>query len=360
MKIVTVVGARPQFVKAAVLSRQLEKEYLVHTGQHYDTNMSEVFFQEMEIPKPDINLEIGSGSHGKMTGLMLAGIEKVLQEQKPDALLTYGDTNSTLAAALAASKLNIPVAHVEAGLRSFYRAMPEEQNRIVADHLSTWLFCPTDTAVENLKTEGITQGVHQVGDVMLDASLFYRDKMAADDSRTPVVDRFNLPEDFYLLTLHRAENTDDPARLSAIVEALNSRPDIPGVLPLHPRTKKYLAQYGLVLGSHIKVIDPVGYFDMLELENRCRFIVTDSGGVQKEAYFFSKPCITLRDQTEWVETVKAGANTLCGADTEKIQKALDDVTTGIGLPQEWPDLYGGGKAGRRIIDILTKESPCNS
>jgi UDP-GlcNAc3NAcA epimerase len=347
IKILTVIGARPQFVKAAVISRLIKGEYsdrfqevLVHTGQHYDQNMSEVFFDEMRIPKPDINLEIGSGSHGKMTGRMLEQIEEVLLSEKPDYLMVYGDTNSTIAGALAASKLHIPVVHVEAGLRSFNMAMPEEQNRILTDHISSFLFCPTQQAVDNLKKEGITKGVHRTGDIMLDASLYYREIMPESD--------LVIPEDFGLVTLHRAENTDDPKRLESIVQALNSLTTWEFILPLHPRTKKMLEQFNLSFSEHIRVIDPVGYFDMLRLESHCSCVVTDSGGVQKEAYFFKKPCITMRDQTEWVETVDSGWNTLVGANAERIVKAVKALKT----PESYPELYGSGNTGEDILDCL--------
>jgi len=351
--IVTVVGARPQFIKAAVLSRLLREkhrgelsEFLVHTGQHYDDNMSEIFFRQMRIPEPDANLGVGSGSHGRQTGAMLAALEEVLAARRPERVLIYGDTNSTLAGSLAAAKLGIPVAHVEAGLRSFQRAMPEEINRIVADRLSDLLFCPTPTAVDNLAAEGIREGVHLVGDVMFDASLYYRRLIAEGgvELRLPP----GLPADFYLLTLHRAENTDDPARLQAIVEALNGMDGHSAVFPVHPRTRKMLAAQGLSLAQHIRAIEPVGYLEMLALENRCRFVVTDSGGLQKEAFFSGKPCITLRDQTEWVETVQSGWNTLAGADPARIRGAF----LGVRAPAQRPAFYGDGDSGSKILSIL--------
>jgi UDP-GlcNAc3NAcA epimerase len=361
--IVTVVGARPQFIKAAVISRLIRSdryrrdvtEFLVHTGQHYDENMSDVFFKEMSIPSPDLNLVVGSGNHGSMTGSMLAQIEELLLARKPDLVLVYGDTNSTLAGALAASKLHIPVAHVEAGLRSFMMAMPEEQNRILTDRLSTHLFCPSDTAVENLGREGIPhqvpvcptmdhKGVHQVGDIMLDASLYYRDAAALNESKR----LSSLPGRFYLLTLHRAENTDDPDRLRSIVRAINQFATIPAVLPLHPRTRKALQSFDLSFGPHVHVIDPVGYLDMLGLEATCDFVVTDSGGVQKEAYYFNKPCITLRESTEWVELVTSGWNRLTGADENRIADAFSSVgTKGDDKP-----LYGNGTTGHMILEAL--------
>lgn len=349
----TVVGARPQFVKAAVVSRLIREkhcgelsEFLVHTGQHYDENMSEVFFRQMRIPAPDANLGVGSGSHGRQTGTMLGAIEEVLLARKPDRVLLYGDTNSTLAGALAAAKLHVPVAHVEAGLRSFARTMPEELNRVVADHLADLLFCPTPTAVNNLAAEGIRAGVHLVGDVMYDASLYYRRLTQSGAAEVRLPDR--LPGDFYLLTLHRAENTDDPIRLKAIVDTLNGLNGHFGVFPIHPRTRKTMSALGLQLASHICAIEPVGFLEMLELESRCRFIVTDSGGVQKEAFFFGKPCITLRDQTEWVETVQSGWNTLTGADPQKIIHAFKNLRT----PVERPAFYGDGDSGTRILSII--------
>jgi len=356
MKIVTIIGARPQFVKAAVLSRYIRNnpscgitEILVHTGQHYDQNMSDVFFQEMDIPRPNINLHVGSGNHGQTTGLMLEGIEKVIIEQKPDAVLVYGDTNSTLAGALAASKLHVPVAHVEAGLRSYMMVMPEEQNRRLTDHLSTWLFCPTQTAVNNLVKEGIVdhksvkpsadeKRVILTGDIMYDASLYYREK-----SDVQIEER-----DFILTTIHRAENTDDPVRLASIVSAINGLTDHKFVLPIHPRTRKILEQQNLSFASHVKMIDPVGYLEMIALESACSAVLTDSGGVQKEAYFFRKPCITMRDTTEWVELVSAGWNTLVGADTEKIIRTVKNLDT----PTEYPSLYGDGKCAEKICNVL--------
>lgn len=359
MNIITVIGARPQFIKAAVLSRYLRdnqsfgiKETLVHTGQHYDANMSEVFFREMDIPKPDVNLHLGSGTHGKMTGAMLAGIEELLLEKKPDALLVYGDTNSTLAGALAASKLLIPVIHVEAGLRSFMMAMPEEQNRRCADHLSTYLFCPTQTAIKNLTAEGIIdcgagtkptadkKRVCMTGDIMYEASLYYR---SHNNVKIPDDDKGCI-----LLTIHRQENTDSIERLTAIVAAVNSMTDEKFVFPVHPRTRKILAQNNLLFGSHVKLIDPIGYFEMIAYEEACKCVLTDSGGVQKEAFFFEKPCITMRDTTEWVELVESGWNTLTGADTQKIMKAVQNVKR----PEHVPALYGKGDCAELIVNKL--------
>lgn len=356
-KIVTVVGARPQFIKAATISRLIRgplkerfSEVLVHTGQHYDNAMSRVFFDEMDIPEPSYNLGLGGGRHGEMTGKMLAAIEEVLLAEKPDWVLIYGDTNSTLAGALAAVKMHIPVAHVEAGLRSFNMKMPEEVNRVLADHASTLLFCPTRTAVDNLAAEGIRQGVHLVGDVMYDASLHFRDK-ARDESS--ILERLAVNDGEYVLaTCHRQENTDDPARLSAIVAALGeiSR-ELPVVLPLHPRTRGALTSQGLYdkLGD-VRITDPVSYLDMVRLEQSAQAIITDSGGVQKEAYFYGVPCLTLRDETEWVETVDLGWNTICGADQERILAAWHGRTSLARRTDVAP--YGDGQAARHILDLL--------
>jgi UDP-GlcNAc3NAcA epimerase len=354
IKIVTIIGARPQFIKAAALSRLIRgpeysdriTETLVHTGQHYDERMSDVFFREMNIPEPDINLEVGSGSHGRMTGLMLIGIEEVLMERRPDAVLIYGDTNSTLAGALAASKLHIPVGHVEAGLRSFNMRMPEEQNRILSDRVSKWLFCPTQTAVDNLAAEGITDSVHLTGDIMLDVSLYYQKELEhrRADGKSPLVG-MDLPEKFALLTLHRAENTDSRERMTNIVEALNRSTGREFVFPVHPRTRKYLDLYGLEFAKHVHCIEPVGYLQMLDLEMHSDIILTDSGGVQKEAFFVGTPCITLRDETEWVETVETGWNRLVGADGKAIQEALSAPS----VRRESAAPFGHGDASRKIL-----------
>ena len=350
MKILTVIGARPQFIKASVVSRAIQQikdieEIMLHTGQHFDANMSDIFFNQLNIPRPHIQLDIHGGSHGEMTGRMLAEIEQALLTHKPDRVLVYGDTNSTLAGALAAAKLHIPVAHVEAGLRSFNMQMPEEINRILTDQMSDILFCPTDTAVKNLQDEGFANKpvqVLQVGDVMQDSALLFAKKAVAP---TGV-----LPEDFILATLHRAENTYNPQRLAAIVSALNTlhKTVAPVLLPLHPRTRKLIAQNGLELNVHL--IDPVGYFEMVWLLDHCQLVLTDSGGVQKEAFFFGKACVTMRDQTEWVELIEAGANELVGADTVKI---IGAVTRNAGRKvQDTSNLYGGGKAAQRIVDVL--------
>ena len=326
MKIVTVIGARPQFIKAWPLSRALRaagiEEYIIHTGQHYDYLMSEVFFQELDIPKPDCNLEVGSGPHGRQTGLMLDRIEQVLLAQKPDWLLVYGDTNSTVAAALAAAKLHIPVAHVEAGLRSFNRRMPEEVNRVLTDHVSARLFCPTPTAVENLAREGITTGVHQVGDVMLDA--LTSAKVLADTRSTILATLGLQPQTYAVATVHRAENTDQPDQLRSLLATFASL-DLPIVLPIHPRTRHILENtLPEVLAkarSQIRLINPLGYLDMVNLTQHAATVLTDSGGLQKEAFWLGVPCITLREETEWVETVAVGANLLAGTSPDRIQQA---------------------------------------
>lgn len=348
LKIVTVLGARPQFIKAAVISSVFSEQFdevLVHTGQHYDPNMSDVFFEELHIPKPKYHLDIGSGSHGAMTGAMLTKIEQVLETEKPDFVMVYGDTNSTLAGALAASKLVIPVIHVEAGLRSFNKAMPEEQNRILTDHISNLLFAPTQTAVKNLKQEGISSGVHLVGDVMYDGILHFREIAR---QKSTILSTLGLSEKGYILcTVHRAENTNDPERLRSIVNGLNAvREKI--VLPLHPRTQKYLQAYGIRLAEHIHVIDPLGYLDIVMLESAAKKIVTDSGGIQKEAFFLGVPCITLREETEWVETVENGWNVLVGSDGQKIVGAI----MGFNPVEERSDYFGKGNAAAEIAAII--------
>lgn len=369
MKIITIVGARPQFIKAAVVSRAITKynrtssthniqEVIVHTGQHYDANMSDVFFEEMKIPKPHYNLHIGGGQHGAMTGQMLAKIEEVLLTEKPDVVLVYGDTNSTLAGALAAVKIHIPVAHVESGLRSFNMRMPEEVNRILTDRISSWLFCPTQTAVDNLQNEGFRgengkskHKVENVGDVMYDAALFYK-KIAQPSEKIADILK-EVHHKFYLATIHRAENTDDVQRLTNIINALGKIGEkTPVILPLHPRTRNMIEQCNIQL-NHITVIDPVGYFDMITLLEQCEGVLTDSGGVQKEAYFFSKPCITLRDETEWVELVEHGYNVLVGADYNRILQAQKDLASKrLDFSME---LYGDGTAGDKIIKMISKD-----
>lgn len=361
MKVLTVVGARPQFVKAAAVSRAVAQtdgieELIVHTGQHYDAGLSDVFFDELEIPAPAYHLGVGSGRHGAQTGEMLARIEAVLLEERPDRVLVYGDTNSTLAGALAAVKLHVPVAHVEAGLRSFNRRMPEEINRVLTDHASDLLFTPTETADRNLAAEGIAaERVHRVGDVMYDVTLFFGEK-AERESR--VLDRLELRgAAFVLSTIHRAENTDDAARLRVIFEALGAlHREIPVVLPLHPRTHAALRRTGLMerAAGQVQLIEPVGYLDMLMLERHARLVVTDSGGVQKEAFFASTPCVTLRDETEWTELVELGWNRLAppvSADqvVEALRAALE---TGPGR-QAQP--YGHGDSAHRIVQTLVAD-----
>ncbi|TCP69641.1 non-hydrolyzing UDP-N-acetylglucosamine 2-epimerase [Baia soyae] len=353
MKVVTVVGARPQFVKAAPVSRAIRargQEVLVHTGQHYDQSMSDIFFEELQIPHPEYHLHVGSKSHGAQTGEMLTRVEEVLMKEKPDALLVYGDTNSTLAGALAAAKLHIPVAHVEAGLRSFNRRMPEEINRVLTDHVSRWLFCPTETAVRHLSSEGVTEGISLVGDVMLDVVNFNR-KLA--EERSHILSELAItPKSYLLVTLHRAENTDDPARLGAIVSALNEL-TMTAILPLHPRTVGKLEQFGLqITNPNVRVIPPVGYLDMLQLEVHASKILTDSGGVQKEAFFAQVPCITMRDETEWTETVELGTNVLVGANSAQILEMVEQFTVDF---SEVPAAFGDGTTATQIVDILEKE-----
>jgi len=350
VKILSVVGARPQFIKASPLShelRQHHQEILVHTGQHYDYAMSELFFEELGLPAPDYHLGIGSGPHGAQTGAMLAAIETVLRKESPVVAIVYGDTNSTLAGALAAAKLHIPVAHVEAGLRSFNRTMPEEINRVLTDHISTWLFAPSPTAAEQLGREGIASGVHVVGDIMLDALRQHRERALA---RSSVLERLRLlPQGYYVATIHRAENADDRQKLGALIEAM-SRLDLPVVVPLHPRTRGRILEFGLKPGGSMRTLEPVGYLDMLALQAQAACVLTDSGGVQKEAYYLGVPCITLRNETEWVETVAAGWNTLAGTDPDRILTAVRERTRN-GTP---PPIYGDGTTARRIATILTE------
>ena len=362
IKIVTIVGARPQFIKAAAVSRAIRdgyadriEEVLVHTGQHYDENMSKVFFEELDIPQPKYNLEISGGQHGAMTGRMLEAVEKVLLEEKPDWVLIYGDTNSTLAGALAAAKLHIPVAHVEAGLRSYNMRMPEEINRILSDRVSSLLFCPTETAISNLKAEGLTSGVCNVGDVMYDVALFYR---ARARQQSTVLNRLNLAEGgFALATCHRAENTDDPKRLTEIVSALAEiARQVPVVFPLHPRTRKLIAESGLLHHlAAVTVTEPLPFLDMMALEQAAKVILTDSGGVQKEAFFYGVPCITMRDETEWVETVESGWNRLVGASGAAIRAAMAEVMK-AGVTGASVSPYGQGDAANRIVSRLAGDS----
>jgi len=355
LKIVTIIGARPQFIKAAAVSRAIStkkdiQEIIIHTGQHFDANMSDIFFEEMDIPKPQYQLAINSLSHGAMTGRMLEEIDSIIQKEQPDFTLVYGDTNSTLAGALAAKKLHCKLVHVEAGLRSFNMAMPEEINRILTDRISDVLFCPTDLAVENLHKEGFANygcRIVQCGDVMEDAALYYSNMAEAKSTILPTL---GLNEGGYILaTVHRAENTDDVANLTKITKAFNEiNRNVPVVVPLHPRTRKLLAQHSLTLNAI--TIDPVGYFDMIQLIKKSKLVMTDSGGLQKEAFFFNKYCVTLREQTEWMELVTHGYNKLAATDEEKILAYTEFF---LNKPfQKKHDFYGGGKASEVIVNTL--------
>jgi len=357
-KILTVVGARPQFVKAAVLSRLFRtsngfEEYLVHTGQHYDHGMSQIFFDELGLPQPDVNLGIGGGTHGVNTGRMIEKLEECMLREKPTAVLVYGDTDSTLAGALAAAKLHIPVIHVEAGLRSFNRRMPEEVNRILTDHLSDLLFCPTKASVANLHNENIVKGVFHVGDVMYDAALQFSDLA---DRQSKILELLSVEKkEYYLATIHRAENTDNVVRIGSVLRAFNriATPDCPIIFPLHPRTKNQVERFGLdgalTNSRSLRVIPPVGFVDMAMLQKNAQCILTDSGGVQKEAYFHGTPCITLRDETEWTETVEAGWNQLAGTDTDLICSAVKNVKQGEPI-----DEYGEGRAADKIVSTISE------
>jgi UDP-N-acetylglucosamine 2-epimerase len=347
VKVVSIVGARPQFIKAAPMSRALRAaghhEYLVHTGQHYDARMSKVFFDELGIPPPDINLEVGSASHGRQTAQMLERIEEVLLAQTPDAMVVFGDTNSTVAGALAAAKLHISIAHVEAGLRSFNRRMPEELNRIVTDHLSAWLWAPSRTAVDNLRNEGVSRGVTEVGDIMADALLFAKQSA----SKSKVREQLGVADGKYLVaTVHRAESTV-PATLVRIVTAF-ARVEEPIILPLHPRTRAALAEAGCALPANVRLVEPLGHLDMIALLAGARLLLTDSGGLQKEAYWLGVPCITLREETEWVETVTAGWNSVAGYDVDRI---IAGVRT-LEPPTARPVLYGDGCTAERCARLL--------
>ena len=351
MKILTIIGARPQFIKAGTVSREIAKyskieETIVHTGQHYDTNMSDIFFDEMKIPKPNYFLGIGGKTHGAMTGQMIEKIEEVALSENPDWIMVYGDTNSTLAGAIVATKLHIKLAHVEAGLRSFNMQMPEEINRILTDRVSNILFCPTDTAVDNLKKEGFDNfkcKIIKSGDVMLDGALFYKSL-----AKKP---NYNISNNYILCTVHRAENTDDKNRLTEIFKALNKiAKDRQIILPLHPRTKNVLKDLNIDI-SNLMIIEPVGYMEMVWLIANSSLVITDSGGLQKEAYFFNKFCITLRDETEWIELVDNKVNILVGANREKIIKAVEDNQF---IEQENINLYGSGNASEIIINNLLK------
>jgi len=348
-KICTIVGARPQFIKIAPLSREIRKsfrEVLIHTGQHYSAFMSDVFFKEMNIPEPDYNLNIGSGNHGEQTGQMLIEIEKVLLNENPDLVIVFGDTNSTLAGALAAAKLHIPLVHIEAGLRSFNMNMPEEINRIVTDRISDFLFVPSKEAIKNLRNEGISKNVFNVGDIMYDSILMFKEIETMQSSK------ININGNEYLLaTIHRAENTDKKARLKKIFDALNSL-NKNVIVPLHPRTKKAIEKANIKIKSNISIIEPVGYFEMMTLLSNAHAVLTDSGGLQKEAYYLKIPCITLRDETEWVETVNTGWNTLAGADKDLITAAVNNADKV--RKTRHPNLYGKGNTAELITGILKK------
>ncbi len=367
MKLLTVVGARPQFIKAAVVSRAIARanearrglpaleERMVHTGQHYDDDMSEVFFRDLEVPRPAYNLGVGSGSHGRQTGRMLEAIEQVIERERPDCVLVYGDTNSTLAGGLAASKLRVPVAHVEAGLRSFNREMPEEINRVMVDHLSTHLFCPTEGAVHNLSGEGILRGVHRVGDVMYDSLLHNLERAKG---RADILLRLGLsPRAYALATIHRAETTRDVGELRRLISCLGAL-GLPVILPLHPRTRQALERDDarLELGE-LRLVSPVSYHDMLSLEQHARLVVTDSGGVQKEAFLLRVPCVTLRNETEWRETVEAGWNRLAGTDPAAVAEAIAASLAHTPPSPESP--YGVGRAGEAIVEVLLEELGSN-
>ncbi|MAD12470.1 MAG: UDP-N-acetylglucosamine 2-epimerase (non-hydrolyzing) [Flavobacteriaceae bacterium] len=356
MKLITIVGARPQFIKAAAVSRAFNEffeieEIIIHTGQHFDANMSDVFFEELHIPKPHYNLAINSLSHGAMTGRMMESIEAVILKEKPDYVLVYGDTNSTIAGALAAKKLHVKVVHVEAGLRSFNTKMPEEINRILTDRISDVLFCPTNEAVKNLNNEGFQNIDCQIiknGDVMQDAALYYKD-LAKKPS-------FDLPEEFVLLTMHRAENTDDLDKLKNIISALNSiHQKMPVFWLIHPRTKQIINSQSIDVKFH--VFDPVGYLEMIYLLEHCSLVMTDSGGLQKEAFFFSKNCVTLREETEWVELIEGGFNVLVGSDVNKINEGFDNMSK---KQNDFSvDLYGKGQASRTIASQLITHKKAN-
>ncbi len=358
MRICTILGARPQFIKAAPLSKALRrhghKEIVVHTGQHYDHVMSDVFFEQMDLPEPTINLGVGSGPHGEQTGRMLMNLEPFLLDRKPDLVLLYGDTNSTLAGALVACKLHLPIAHVEAGLRSFNRSMPEEHNRVVTDHVSDLLFCPTMTAMTNLGREGLGSAAHLVGDTMLDA---VREFSALARDRSEILNALQLESASYILaTIHRPYNTDDPGVLSGIVGALARMP-LPVIFPVHPRTRKLIAdameQTRENLPVTLRMIDPVGYLDMLQLQANARFIITDSGGMQKEAYFLRVPCCTIRPETEWTETLEQGWNMLCGNRPEQILSACEKRLAWK-RPTGQTECFGDGKAAEKIVALLEK------
>lgn len=349
LKITTIVGARPQFIKAAAVSRRIAdgfggaiEESIIHTGQHFDHAMSAVFFEELSIPEPTRNLEVRGGAHGKTTGAMLAAIEQELLDSSPDALMVYGDTNSTLAGALAAAKLHIPVIHVEAGLRSFNKKMPEEINRILTDHVSTLMFCPSESSRKILQDEGLTDGVHVVGDVMFDVVRFYAEKLAANS--------FGLDGPFALMTAHRAENTDDPIRLAGLAEGVG-RIGLQVLFPVHPRTKNALEKFGVALPPNVTAIDPLSYKETLAAIKASQLILTDSGGLQKEAFYMGRPCVTLRDETEWIELVEIGVNRLAGCDPDKIATAALAL---LNTPLSEATPYGDGDAAGSLLEIVAE------
>jgi len=354
MKILSIIGARPQFIKAAPFSAAIRKhckEIIVHTGQHYDANMSKVFFEEMGIPEPDYNLGVGSGEHGRQTGEMLIKLEEVMLKEKPDYVVVFGDTNSTVAGALAAAKLHIPVGHIEAGLRSFNRKMPEEINRIMTDVVSAQLFCPTDHAVALLKKEGIEKEVWQCGDIMYDAMLHF---LPLSEEKSCILKDLDLEDkEYYLFTMHRPENTEDPQRIKSIFKGLKAC-DAAIVYPVHPRMRKVLSTPEIteILNKlpQLRMIDPLGYLDILQLEKNARKIITDSGGMQKEAFFLKRPCITIRDESEWVETVEAGYNVIVGADAQRIAAAVRDFDPVH--PAE--NVYGDGKSAEIIAEKIVE------
>ena len=376
MKIVTIIGARPQIIKAAALSRAIKNKFsnsiteiIVHTGQHYDENMSQVFFDELGIPEPNYNLNVGSGSHGKQTATMIAGIEDILLQEIPSAIVLYGDTNSTLAGAIAASKIHVPVVHIEAGLRSFNKAMPEEINRIMCDHVSTLLFSPTKTGFQNLQNEGFkaknekpfnanNPKIYHSGDVMFDNSLYFSE---VADEKTTIISKNNLHKNnFILATIHRNNNTDEPVRLNALFNALykiSEANKLDVLLPLHPRTAKLLEfnleaelHQKIKASKHFKIIPPVSFLEMIALEKNCKIVMTDSGGVQKEAFYFEKPCVILRTETEWVELVECGAAMIADADERKIMEAYKTLTSKTNM--QFPKLYGDGKAAEFICEEM--------
>lgn len=360
MKILTIVGARPQFIKAAAVSREIRKdnqEILVHTGQHYDTNMSDIFFEELSIPMPDYNLGVGSSSHAKQTAEMMIGIEEILIKENPDYIMVYGDTNSTLAGALVASKIFVPIIHIEAGLRSFNMAMPEEQNRILTDRLSKYLFCPTDTAVKHLKNEGITKGVYNTGDVMCDAVTYYSQKISEKSKQyyfkrlKGLYEAITEVENWYVATIHRAENTDTVEKLEEILKAFE-RLQHKVIFPVHPRIKQFITKlYEINCYKNILFVEPVGYLDMLYFIEHAIKVVTDSGGLQKEAYILQTPCVTIREQTEWIETLEGNHNVLCSLCAKEIISKTHLVEVNLNNRENY---YGTGNAARQICEIIKK------